>query len=782
MSVQSTSKFTLNLSDTCLSSEILQVLDRGLTFIPTYQLQPLDQIYNLQHRLVRNIKLKDFFSNRDIDNDSQFDYTVETFRTPSTWIPPDRKISQCAHRLVSDIVETTELLVSGRRVTDKGCLCLVGQTPNVTPRERTIIKELKRNTDLVIKPADKGSAVVVMNRTNYIQEGYRQLLNTKYYRKLDAPVFYSNIPKINAILRDMYDRGFIDDRQLAYLSASESDRQRRFYMLPKIHKPAEKWAQPGKMPDGRPIVSDSGSESCRVAAYVNSFLRPLANQHPAYLKDTYDFVAKVRGKHVPKGALLVTADVTSLYTNMTIDRMVETVREAFRRSPVAGRPDDHLIALLEYTLKHNDFTFNGEVFLQICGTAMGKSYAPSLADLYLEFFDQQARTGHRVAPLLYFRYIDDVFLVWTSTVEELLDFQSFLNGLIPGIQVNFEYSEVSVHFLDTTVYLADCADSGDCTLETRVYFKATDTHQLLEKRSFHPPHTCKGVLKSQFVRFKRICSTKADFDCASTTLMDALAARHYSKRLMRQVKAEVWNNFQPRALAARDKPQVMPIIVPFNEFGVRLGRAWRNAISSSGLFEGYQLITAYTVGLSLHRILVSSLLPGQTQAPAGPLDLVPVRTATTHTDVPQPVSGCQHCGHPKCKACSFVVDSTTVTSTSNGNLFSIRGPITCRSCNVVYLITCNRCHLQYVGETGRCLADRLNDHLSCVRTNKPTPVGLHFNLAGHCLRDLTIQGIEALGDSSDAHYRRVKEQVWTILMGTVSPLGLNQPLAGKRKY
>ena len=36
--------------------------------------------------------------------------------------------------------------------------------------EKQALAELRRNTDIVIKPADKGSAVIVQNRKDYILE------------------------------------------------------------------------------------------------------------------------------------------------------------------------------------------------------------------------------------------------------------------------------------------------------------------------------------------------------------------------------------------------------------------------------------------------------------------------------------------------------------------------------------------------------------------------------------------------------------------------------------
>ena len=74
---------------------------------------------------------------------------------------------------------------------------------NLTTVERNSLQNLKRNKSIVIKPADKGSATVVMNKTAYLAEAYRQLNNERYYRKLDRPIYHENIAKINSILKSM---------------------------------------------------------------------------------------------------------------------------------------------------------------------------------------------------------------------------------------------------------------------------------------------------------------------------------------------------------------------------------------------------------------------------------------------------------------------------------------------------------------------------------------------------------------------------------------------------
>ena len=74
-----------------------------------------------------------------------------------------------------------------------------------------------------------------------------------------------------------------------------------------------------------------------------------------------------------------------------------------------------------------------------------------------------------------------------------------------------------------------------------------DTHQLLDKHSFHPKHTFSGIIKSQIIRFFRICSLQKDFDHACKILFTALQERKYSKRWLRKIKNNTLRELKSKA-------------------------------------------------------------------------------------------------------------------------------------------------------------------------------------------------------------------------------------------
>lgn len=105
--------------------------------------------------------------------------------------------------------------------------------------------------------------------------------------------------------------------------------------------------------------------------------------HDSYLKDTYDFIEKIKDKSFSKHAFVFTVDIESFYTNIDTDLGLDAVGKLFCRFTDNLRPDDEILQLLNINLTRNDFEFNGQHFLQVHGTAMGKKFAPAYANIYM---------------------------------------------------------------------------------------------------------------------------------------------------------------------------------------------------------------------------------------------------------------------------------------------------------------------------------------------------------------------------------------------------------------
>jgi hypothetical protein len=97
--------------------------------------------------------------------------------------------------------------------------------------EKQALEELQQNTSIIIKPADKGSAIVILDREQYVKEALRQLQNTEYYQPLAAPIYLDTAAQIRRVVDSMTHNKIITPKQSKYLIGDDTPRKRLFYLL-----------------------------------------------------------------------------------------------------------------------------------------------------------------------------------------------------------------------------------------------------------------------------------------------------------------------------------------------------------------------------------------------------------------------------------------------------------------------------------------------------------------------------------------------------------------------
>ena len=143
-------------------------------------------------------------------------------------------------------------------------------------------------------------------------------------------------------------------------------------------------------------------------------------------------------------------------------------------------PTDDLIKMAEFVLSKNFFEFNSDIFQQISGTAIGTKLAPSYACIYMDQVEQKFLATQINQPLIWLRYIDDIFFIWTHGEKELEKFMSSFNSFTPNLKFTYESSKKDISFLDLKVSLSKNK------LSTDLHMKPTDCHQYLHYSSGIP--------------------------------------------------------------------------------------------------------------------------------------------------------------------------------------------------------------------------------------------------------------------------------------------------------
>ena len=115
---------------------------------------------------------------------------------------------------------------------------------------------LSNNREIVIKPADKGGAKVILNSVDYVKEAKRQLDNEIYYNKIENDLTSEHEQLINQCIDTLKSNGELEE-EIAKLLKPAKSRTPIFYMLPKIHKVNN---------PGQPVVSSVNSHTEKLSA------------------------------------------------------------------------------------------------------------------------------------------------------------------------------------------------------------------------------------------------------------------------------------------------------------------------------------------------------------------------------------------------------------------------------------------------------------------------------------------------------------------------------------
>ena len=164
---------------------------------------------------------------------------------------------------------------------------------------------------------------------------------------------------------------------------------------------------------------------------------------------------------LPPNTFPVSIDVVVLYSNIPHKEAIECMKETLNTRQDQSIPTSFLINLLIQVLKFNVFSFGALLFVQIIGIAMGTRAAPTIANIFMSFIDKRIKQcaeecaknfGQKTNPFLFFkRFIDNILMFWTGTVDEFNTFLTEINKLHPTIKftASFNFETKSTTFLDT---------------------------------------------------------------------------------------------------------------------------------------------------------------------------------------------------------------------------------------------------------------------------------------------------------------------------------------------
>ena len=344
---------------------------------------------------------------------------------------------------------------------------------NVSKEELKAMKELKLDTNRLILTADKGVALVVLDKKDYIKKA-EDLLKDNTYKKTAEDPTPKQKNKLISIIRNIKAEGGLKEEVYKRLYPTGAGSP-KFYGLPKIHKAGIPL---------RPIISSIGTVTYNTAKELARILKPLVGLSNHHVQNTMDFVEQIKEVKLKKEESMVSYDVTALFTSVPIPPVLKIIENKLnedkdlpQRTSMNTR---HIIRLLEFCLRSTYFVFQGQYCEQTEGAAMGSPLSPIIANIYMEHFETRALETAPHPPTLWKRFVDDTFVILETTYKD--EFFQHINGIEKKIQLTAENTRAdgSLPFLDTLVTVQE-----DGILSTSIYRKPTHTNQYLQWDSHH---------------------------------------------------------------------------------------------------------------------------------------------------------------------------------------------------------------------------------------------------------------------------------------------------------
>src|SRR5690606_21796845 len=154
--------------------------------------------------------------------------------------------------------------------------------------------------------------------------------------------------------------------------------------------------------------------------------------------------------------------------------------------------------------------FEGQIYHQVHGTAMGSPMAPCYANVFLYYLEKQWLDIHNNHILFYRRYLDDVFgVMWTTATEAKTILDSF-SSLHPDMKLKYELDSKSVNFLDLKIFKGDRFRQFHI-FDLSVYTKSMNKFLYIPFASYHSKAMKKAFIKAELIRYVRNSSSLISF-------------------------------------------------------------------------------------------------------------------------------------------------------------------------------------------------------------------------------------------------------------------------------
>ncbi|CAF1393904.1 unnamed protein product, partial [Rotaria magnacalcarata] len=343
-------------------------------------------------------------------------------------------------------------------------------------------------------------------RNNAIFKQYSDHLLDYINQKLSYNPFNEILDKVIQLLNTLRGKDLIRKWQYEQMMPDRTTCElAHLYFNTKTHK------------DGipvRPIESTIHAATTKISKFLDKILRPVFDDK---CKDTIIIdgasliteLSKYNKKDLLKSTtLFCTFDIRNLYTMLPQEQTLDilmTFLHVHGYRKVKGISIDTIKKLASIVLKDNVFAYGKKIYKQTTGGAMDSSLTLTLANIFMAKWQKNIVEEQNKTSEFYGRYIDDIFMTWNRSEEELRKLLDDVNTWHPNIKLDYKISN-SLPFLDVQL------TNNNGIVSTRVYHKPSAEPYVTPFISNHPRHVFSNIIKTSIERATRYSSTFEAFN------------------------------------------------------------------------------------------------------------------------------------------------------------------------------------------------------------------------------------------------------------------------------
>ena len=271
-------------------------------------------------------------------------------------------------------------------------------------------------------------------------------------------------------------------------------------------------------------------------------MRPLVGKTAQHCKNSQELAKELASVRVEKDEQIISHDVVSLFTKTPVSPTLDIVKKRLLADKTLRKRTklsvEDIMLLLTFTTSNTYFQFNGVIYRQVEGFAMGDPLSAVMANLFMEDLEQQALASAPAvcAVSLWKRYVDDILeKIKFGKVQIMTD---HLNQIDPTGNVKFTHEEMDeekrLPYLDVKLIV-----QPDGSVKLQIYRKATHTDQYLMFDSHHPVQHKLSVVRTLLSRKDEIVTTEEDKAAEDAHVKQALKNCKYPDWAIKKVEKQL---------------------------------------------------------------------------------------------------------------------------------------------------------------------------------------------------------------------------------------------------